>query len=150
MVAHAAYPALTGDNTPASLSRKWIIDILRKRIGYKGLILTDDLEMQGVLKMGTIEEVSVQTMQAGADMFLICHKEDLVWRAYEAILQLAERDKKFDRRIKDASDRVLGFKKAARELKPIKNAPDEKTVSTLRETIQKFTAEIEARTQRSA
>jgi beta-N-acetylhexosaminidase len=149
MVAHAGYPAVTGDNTPASISKKWITDILRKKIGYKGLILTDDLEMQGVLKMGTIEEVSIQTMQAGADMFLICHEEDLVWRAYEAILQRAERDKKFERRIKDASDRILRFKKGARELKPIKNAPDEKTISKLRETIQKFTAEIEARTQPS-
>ena len=150
MVAHAGYPAVTGDNTPASISKKWITDILRKKIGYKGLILTDDLEMQGVLKTGSIEEVSVQTMQAGADMFLICHKEDLVWRAYEAILQLGERDKKFERRIKEASSRVLRFKKGARELKPIKSAPDEKAIYRLRETIQKFTAEIEARTQASA
>jgi beta-N-acetylhexosaminidase len=147
MVAHAGYPAVTGDGTPASISRKWMTDILRKKIGYKGLILTDDLEMQGVLKMGSIEEISVQTMQAGADMFLICHKEDLVWRAYEAILQFAECDKKFERRINDASDRVLRFKKSARELKPMKNAPDEKTIARLRETIQKFTAEVEARTE---
>jgi len=146
MVAHAGYPAVTGDGTPASISQKWMTDILRKKIGYKGLILTDDLEMQGVLKMGTIEEISVQTMRAGADMFLICHKEDLVWRAYEAILRLAEKDKKFERRIKEASDRVLRLKKAARELKPITTPPDEKVIARLRENIQKFTAEVEAKT----
>ena len=121
-------------------------DILRRKIGYKGLILTDDLEMQGVLKMGTIEEISIQTMRAGADMFLICHKEDLVWRAYEAILQLAERDRQFERRINDAAERVLRFKKSARELKPITTPPDEKTIARLRENIQKFTAEVEAKT----
>jgi beta-N-acetylhexosaminidase len=150
MVAHAGYPAVTGNGTPASISKKWMTDILRKKIAYKGLILSDDLEMQGVLKMGSIEEISVQTMQAGADMFLICHKEDLVWRAYEAVLQLAERDKRFERRIKDASDRVLRFKKGARELRPTKDAPDEKTISKLRDAIQKFSTEIEARTQPSA
>src|SRR5262249_38798373 len=150
MFAPPGFPAVTGEGTPASISKKWMTDILRRKISYKGLILTDDLEMQGVLKMGSIEEISVLTMQAGADMFLICHKEDLVWRSYEAILQLAERDKKFERRIKDASDRVLRFKKDARELKLIKNAPDEKTISRLRETIQKFSVEIEARIQVSA
>ncbi|MBI2683013.1 MAG: glycoside hydrolase family 3 protein [Acidobacteriales bacterium] len=43
MVAHAAYPAVTGDNTPASISRKWITEVLRKRIGYRGLIVSDDM-----------------------------------------------------------------------------------------------------------
>ena len=45
MVAHAAYPDVTKDNTPASISKKWITDVLRKKIGYKGLIVCDDLEM---------------------------------------------------------------------------------------------------------
>ena len=38
MVSHAAFPAVTKERTPASLSRKWITDILRKRIGYRGLV----------------------------------------------------------------------------------------------------------------
>jgi beta-N-acetylhexosaminidase len=49
MVAHCAYPAVTKDKTPASLSKKWMSDILRKKIGYKGIILSDDLDMGGVL-----------------------------------------------------------------------------------------------------
>ena len=48
MVAHCAYPSVTGDKTPASLSRKWITEILRRKIGYRGLIISDDLEMGGV------------------------------------------------------------------------------------------------------
>ena len=49
MVSHAAYPKVTKAKLPASLSRMWITDILRKRIGYKNLIVSDDLEMEGVL-----------------------------------------------------------------------------------------------------
>ena len=45
MISHAAYPQVTGDRTPASLSKIWITDILRKRIGYRNLIASDDLEM---------------------------------------------------------------------------------------------------------
>ena len=50
LVGHAAYPAVTRDHTPASLSKKWITDVLRKKIGYRGLVVSDDLEMGGVLK----------------------------------------------------------------------------------------------------
>ena len=44
LVGHGAYPAVTRNRTPASLSKKWITDILRKKIGYRGLIVSDDLE----------------------------------------------------------------------------------------------------------
>jgi beta-N-acetylhexosaminidase len=54
MVSHAAYPQVTHDRTPASLSKIWITDILRKRIGYRGLIVSDDLEMGGVLSAAPI------------------------------------------------------------------------------------------------
>ena len=49
MVSHAAYPAVTRNQTPASLSKTWITDILRKRIGYRNLIVSDDLEMGAVV-----------------------------------------------------------------------------------------------------
>src|SRR5205814_8674101 len=95
MVAHANYPAVTRDKLPASLSRKWMTDILRKKIGYKGLIISDDLEMGGVLAADSIEEVAVGTLRAGADMFLVCHNSELVWRGYEAVLREAEKDRRF-------------------------------------------------------
>src|SRR5882724_570019 len=83
MVARAAYPSVTGDSTPASLSKKWMTDILRKKIGYQGIILSDDMEMGGVLAAAPIGEASVRTLQAGADMLLVCHKEENVRAAYE-------------------------------------------------------------------
>src|ERR1019366_2658832 len=66
MVAHAAYPQVTGDRTPASLSNKWMSEVLRKKIGYRGLIITDDLEMGGVLAAASIEDAAVETLRAGA------------------------------------------------------------------------------------
>src|SRR5690349_2429441 len=50
LVNHANYPAITHDNLPASLSKKWITDVLRRQVGYRGLVISDDLEMGGVLK----------------------------------------------------------------------------------------------------
>lgn len=95
LVSHAGYPAVTHDNTPASLSRKWITDILRKRLGYTGLVISDDLEMGAVLKTTPIEEAAIAHIRAGGDLCLICHTEELIIRAYESVLKEAKRDRRF-------------------------------------------------------
>jgi beta-N-acetylhexosaminidase len=120
MVSHAAFPAVTKDRggkpTPASLSKQWVTDILRKKIGYPGLICSDDLEMGGVLaaapnKQSAIEEVMIGHIRAGGDIGLICHQEALILRAHEVLIHEAERDKKFARRVQESARRVLAFKK---------------------------------------
>ncbi len=97
--------------SPASLSRKWITDVLRKKIGYRGLIVSDDLEMGGVLKAAPIERATVEHIRAGGDLCLICHIEDYVTRSYEELIKEAESDRKFARRVKESIARVLAFKK---------------------------------------
>ena len=111
MVSHAAYPDLTRDRTPASLSRVWITDILRNRIGYRNLIVSDDLEMGGVLSAAPIGQAAVQFIGAGGDLCLICHREDAVMQAYEELARNVERDKAFARRIAASARRVRAFKK---------------------------------------
>ncbi len=113
MVSHAAFPAVTKDRTPASLSRKWITDILRTKIGYRGLICSDDLEMGGVLAAAPIEQAMVGHIRAGGDLGLICHQEEFVLRAHEALVRETERDGKFSRRVQESVGRVLAFKKKA-------------------------------------
>src|SRR5437773_4477433 len=75
LVGHANYPTVTHDGTPASLSKKWVSQVLRQKIGYRGLVVSDDLEMGGVLKAGPIEQAAVQHIRAGGDLCLICHEE---------------------------------------------------------------------------
>jgi beta-N-acetylhexosaminidase len=111
MISHAAFPAVTKDRTPASLSKKWITDILRKRIGYRGLICSDDLEMGGVLAAAPIEQAMIGHIRAGGDIGLICHQEEFILRAHEALVRETERDSKFARRVEESSRRVLSFKK---------------------------------------
>lgn len=111
MVSHAAYPQVTRDQTPASLSKVWITDILRKRIGFRNLIASDDLEMGGVLSAAPLGEAAVGFVRAGGDLCLVCHREDYIAQAYEALLKSSERDKNFARRVADSARRVLAFKK---------------------------------------
>jgi beta-N-acetylhexosaminidase len=111
LISHASYPAVTHDGTPASLSKKLITDVLRKRLGYSGLVVSDDLEMGAVLKTLPIEEAAVAYIRAGGDLCLICRTEDLIVRAYEAVAKEAERDHRFAAQLDKAAKRVTQLKK---------------------------------------
>jgi beta-N-acetylhexosaminidase len=142
MVAHAAYPLVTNNREPASLSSFWMKKILRKRIGYKGIIISDDLEMGGVLTTGLIEEVAVATIAAGADIFLVCHKEDAVLRCYEAVLREAERSKKFRAHVEKSAARILKLKDETKPVRKFPSAPTAAQIQKLKEQMQQFTQQV--------
>jgi beta-N-acetylhexosaminidase len=138
MISHAAYPEVTHDRTPASLSRIWIADILRKRIGYRNLVVSDDLEMGGVLSAAPVGEAAVEHIRAGGDLCLICHREDYILQAYEALVKTAERDLKFAGRVADSVRRVLAFKnKSAKILRKTAN-PSGATLEKLSRKLWEF------------
>jgi len=95
MVSHAAYPNTPGKNRPASVSPYWIANVLRKRIGYRGIIFSDDLEMGGILKFIPIEEAAIASVRAGMDLLEICHSPELIMRAFEALISEGERSTAF-------------------------------------------------------
>jgi beta-N-acetylhexosaminidase len=146
MISHAAYPAVTRERTPASLSKKWITDILRKKIGYRGLIASDDLEMGGVLAAAPIEQAAVQHIRAGGDLCLICHKEEFVTRAYEELVRTAERDRRFAKRAADSTSRALAAKKKAQGLGRWANAPTTDTVARLSRQLWQFGEQVRLET----
>ena len=111
MISHAAFPAVTNERTPASLSKKWIVDVLRKKIGYRGLVCSDDLEMGGVLAAAPIEQAAIGHIRAGGDLALICHREDFILRAHEAMIKEAASDRTFTKRVRESAGRVVAFKK---------------------------------------
>jgi beta-N-acetylhexosaminidase len=142
LVGHAAYPAVTHDHTPASLSKKWITGILRRKIGYRGLVVSDDLEMGGVLKVAPIEQAAVGFIRAGGDLCLICHVEEHITRSYETLVKEAERDSRFARRVKESVTRVLAFKKRAKELERRPPAPTAAKVQKLSRQLWEFSEQV--------
>ena len=142
MVSHAAYPAVTKEVTPASLSKKWITDILRKKIGYRGLIASDDLEMGGVLAAAPIEQAAVGHIRAGGDLGLICHKEEFVTRAYEELIHTAETDRSFARRANESIEHVLSFKKKNLQLARWATPPTDETVQKLSRRLWEFSEQV--------
>jgi beta-N-acetylhexosaminidase len=144
LIGHANYPDVTRNLTPASLSKKWITDVLRKKIGYRGLIVSDDLEMGGVLKAAPIEQAAIEHIRAGGDLCLICHQEDWVIRSYEALVAEAERDRRFARRVEESSARVLAFTKKSVELKrrTSPSPPTPSKVQTLTRRLWEFSEQV--------
>lgn len=71
MVGHLAIPNITNDNTPASLSKVMIHDILKEQLGYKGLVVTDALDMGALTQNYTEEEIYTMAINAGVDLLLM-------------------------------------------------------------------------------
>jgi beta-N-acetylhexosaminidase len=146
MISHAAYPQVTHDRTPASLSKIWITDILRKRIGFRNLIVSDDLEMGGVLAAAPVGDAAVQHIRAGGDLCLVCHREDYITQAFEALVSTAERDAKFARRAEDAAERVLAFKKKLVKMMRAGKSPSALSVGKLSRKLWEFGEQVRLET----
>lgn len=142
MVAHARYPAVDAA-APASLSKKWLGEVLRRKIGYQGLAIADDLEMGGVQVAAGIEEAAVETIRAGADIFLVCRNEEYVRRTYEAVVRVAESDPVMAKRVRESARRVLAYKKKWKLSRKLGPAPSGKKVAALVAALQKLHQAIE-------
>lgn len=118
MVSHAAYPKITGNSEPASLSHFWLQTTLRQKIGYTGLVVSDDMEMKAVAAR-KIPTAAMEFVEAGGDVFLICHDAAAITLAYEAVLTEAERSTTFRKKVGAAAQRVMLAKKRwARRMRP--------------------------------
>lgn len=88
MVTHGTYTHLDPD-LPATLSRKIITDVLRNELGFKGLILSDDLEMGAIEKHYEIEEAVEKSMTGGCDIACICLHVENQDRGFEVIRKIS-------------------------------------------------------------
>jgi beta-N-acetylhexosaminidase len=109
MVTHIKYPAYDKEN-PASISPTIIQGLLRKKLGYNGLVITDDLEMGAVNKYFTYEDLGYKAVKAGADLLLVCHTIENQKRVFNGILKAVKTKKLSEERIDEAVRRVLTHK----------------------------------------
>ncbi len=109
MVDHVSAPALTGDNTPCSLSSAVVTDILRNELGFDGIIISDALNMPAVSDYYGSEEAAIMALRAGCDMVLM--PEDFV-KAYEGVLNAIQNGQISENRINDAIRRIYRVKLA--------------------------------------
>ncbi|MGC2401818.1 MAG: beta-N-acetylhexosaminidase [Acidobacteriaceae bacterium] len=138
MISHAAY-SVSGPE-PASISSYWMRKVLRKQIGYKGLIVSDDMEMGGILTYMGMGEAAVRSIAAGTEIVEICRDPALIFAAYEAVLREAEESPSFARLVRRAAAKVrtVGGARSMRLATP----PTAAAVRRMRTAVERFTQEV--------
>jgi beta-N-acetylhexosaminidase len=123
MTAHVLYPALDADH-PATLSA-WIVgELLRGKLGYDGVVFSDDLEMKAISENYSIEEAVRLAVRAGVDVLLFGHETEKAVAAFDFLCREAERDSELRERVEQSYRRILSLK--IRKLTDFDGAPREK------------------------
>jgi beta-N-acetylhexosaminidase len=111
MTGHLAFPRILGDLTPSSRSPYLVGEVLRGRLGFDGLVITDDMEMTGALGPGVdTPRACLEALQAGSDVVLVSHTPELQERTWNFLLARLRADPAFRARLRESALRVLRLK----------------------------------------
>lgn len=149
MVNHAAYPLTADPERPATVSKFWMQTVLRKRIGYRGMVVSDDLEMGGVARLMPIADAAVETVRLGADLALICHHAEPIFEAYEALIRAGEKSAAFQRILLERG-RDSARKRSTAFPAKMPPALTQKQFEALRSRILRFGETVAGAAQRNA
>jgi len=117
MTGHLAFPRILGDLTPSSRSPYLVREVLRGRLGFDGLVITDDMEMTGALGPGVdTPRACLLALQAGSDVVLVSHTPELQERTWDFLLARLRADPGFRASLRESARRVIRLK--ARLLEP--------------------------------
>ena len=109
MVAHVTYSNIDPD-TPASLSKYFMTDVLRNQLGYTGIVVSDELNMGAIAKYYDYDTVGLMSFQAGADMLIICHEYDRIDKVYNSLLRGLKTDAITQERLDQSVRRIIKAK----------------------------------------
>jgi beta-N-acetylhexosaminidase len=110
MAAFTAYPGLSGDEVPAAASPKIITGLLRGELGFKGVITTDNIQMDGLLQKYEMGEAVVRCLLAGCDLIL-CRSESPVTKYIIGKVIEAVKEKRYPEQMMDESvQRILAMR----------------------------------------
>jgi beta-N-acetylhexosaminidase len=105
MTAHVLFDAIDRD-VPATLSAPVLDGLLRRELGFDGVVVSDDLEMKAIADHFGIEEAAVRGTLAGVDLFLVCHRAEAQRAAIEAVVRAVQDGRVPRSRIEEANRRL--------------------------------------------
>lgn len=114
MTAHVLFPALEPEEIPATMSRRIITGLLRERLGYDGLVVTDCLEMGAIASRYGTAQGAVRTLQAGADIALVSHTVRTAMEAVRAVEEAVRNGVISREELRRSTERILRFKREYR------------------------------------
>lgn len=115
MTSHPRYPQLDPSGVPATFSRLLVADYLRGEVGFRGVIVTDDLEMGAISQSAPIGEAAVKAAAAGHDLFLVCHAEAAQRAVHGALLDAYRARRLPARDLEESAARVRRLRESRSE-----------------------------------
>ena len=109
MTAHLLLPALDTEH-PATLSQPILTDLLRGQLGFRNLVISDDLLMQGIADSTPPGEAAVRFIEAGGDLMLICHDEAAQRQALVVVTKAVETGRLSEARVRASCKRIADAK----------------------------------------
>ena len=109
LISHLTYTDLDNEK-PASLSKKIITDLLRKELGFSGIIITDDMEMGAIANHNDFRTVGVKAVKAGVDIVMVCHEYEHETDVYLGLLDAVNKGEISLDRIDESVKRIVRAK----------------------------------------
>lgn len=111
MSGHLAFPEITGEIKPASLSPYFLTGLLREKMGFEGIIITDDMRMGGATSAAhNTSQACIDAIEAGNDIILISHGVEIYEEVWNRMLHRMEEDSGFNKKVQQAVKRILTVK----------------------------------------
>jgi len=109
MISHVYLPEIMNKKNPSVVSSEVMQNLLIEGLGYKGILISDDLTMGGVANFYNIEEASYHALMAGMDVIDICHDSEKMVRAHNYLIQKASTDPKVLEAVNRSFEKVDQF-----------------------------------------
>lgn len=110
MISHVLFPNIGTEQVPCTMSRYFITDLLKKKLGFQGLVLTDCMEMLAIQEHYGTPEGTVAAIKAGVDLAEISSSIHLLWGAAKAVNEAAQRGEFDMEEIRASVDKILRYK----------------------------------------
>lgn len=112
MLAHVTYPSLDPSGVPATFSKPIVTDLLRGKLGFNGLVVTDDIEMAGAFAVPDTGERAIRAIEAGVDMIMVAWNRRLQYKLVEAVVKAVQSGRLSEERIDESVLRIIEVKRA--------------------------------------
>lgn len=110
MSSHILFPKLEPDNVPCTMSKRIITGILKQRIGFQGLVLSDCVEMDAIRKYYGTSKGIVAAMSAGVDMVFVSHTAEVQEKGFQAVYKAIEDKELSLEEMQRVADKIISFK----------------------------------------
>lgn len=111
MTSHILFPALEAESVPATMSRRIITGLLKEELGFKGLVLSDGMEMGAIREFYGTEKGCVKALQAGVDIVFVCHGVDSMESSMQAIQKAYEQNELNKAETQESIRKILQYKR---------------------------------------